>query len=668
DAAAQGYFRKAASELTLGEAALLAGVPQAPGEYHPRLNCIREAGLDSPCVVDELGRMTVGNAAKLRQEDVLDLMVAHGRTTPALAEAAKREVLKVYPSVSDLKAAAWVDNQIEPMLVRMCEAGRLPLIDGSDNCLESVHSAGYKVTTTLNWEETQAAQSMAQAEVARGIESGCNCYNAAITTIDPSTGQLIVYVPNVDPTNTTDPRIKGDIDQAVEINQPGSSFKPAVYLTWFDVLGKAPMDTFWDTSPLVIQGTRITNPRAGQGGEGLISARAGLGGSQNVPSIRAAAEAGVDNVIVTAQRLGITTLAQGFDPTFVAHADVTYGASIATGGANIRNVDMAYMNATISNMGVMVGVPHLARYVEISDMKGTFTHAGAEYDTALQQHLDFQRGNIRVPGTRALDPVVVLRVESPDGRILYDHETAGDLVRQEVVNPGSVWLLHSIMSDCTARFIIWGCGGSNTDLRLDIFVTSTGEKIPAGVKTGTQQGFTSAADTLEVWTNGYSRYAATAVWVGNSNNELVRDGPSVGFAAAHTVLWLYKGWQGQLHSDLLAAGAFTTPAGFNDVRPGNVRQVSDYKSPSTDRTISGEHTYCEQTVSTWARTDVEPEDPCEEAEIDTRNGLLAGADTPAQFRETREFVRLPELGLDEAIELADEMGIPIIPTETSTGQ
>ena len=59
----------------------------------------------------------------------------------------------------------------------------------------------------------------------------------------------------------------------------------------------------------------IKNPRPGGGGEGLISMRAALGGSQNVGAFRAAVEAGMDNVIEMAKRVGITTLDQAFlDP------------------------------------------------------------------------------------------------------------------------------------------------------------------------------------------------------------------------------------------------------------------------------------------------------------------------------------------------------------------
>ena len=83
-------------------------------------------------------------------------------------------------------------------------------------------------------------------------------------------------------------------------------------------------------------------------------------------------EGGVDNVIETAKKLGITTLAQHFDPTFGNHPAVTYGASIATGGANIRAVDMAYMDATIANMGEdgRYAAP-TPKYVELKNLKST---------------------------------------------------------------------------------------------------------------------------------------------------------------------------------------------------------------------------------------------------------------------------------------------------------
>ncbi len=658
EAAAQGYFRKPAKDLTLAEAALLAGIPQAPTQYHPRLNCVK--GDDGQCIVDELGRGTVGGEAKARQEDVLDLMVRHNRATREEVEAAKKEELKVYLASNPQRAEAFIDNQVEPRLIRMCEAGLLPRLKNTPDCKASVHAAGYQVTTTLDWEATALAMEMARGFIAAGLAAGCECNNAAIVTIEPATGEVIVYAPNRDPSYRSDPRVAGNIDQLVEINQPGSSFKPAVYLTWFDTQGKAPMSIFWDTSPLTVEGTAITNPRQGEPKtEGLISARAALGGSQNVGAFRAAQEAGVDNVIEMAKKLGITTLDQNFDPTFRSHPDVKYGASIATGGANIRAIDMAYMDATIANMGKMVGTPHLAKYVKIEDLKSTALDTGADYDLAIEQKLEFQRGNIRIPGTRELDPIVVLEVRDKDGGVLYTQPKPTEI---QVVDAGSVWLLHSIMSDCTARFIIWGCGGSNNDRGLDFY--SDGVRIPSGVKTGTQQGSLSASDTLETWMTGYTRHAATAVWVGNATNELVNDRQ---YASADTTIWLWKNWMGTYHSLLVKKGVGDVGKGFDDLRPANVAQRT-FETPATDRVLEKPFKFCDQTVTAWVRTDVKYESQCEEKEIDTRNGYLATDDTPAQYREKKKFVKLPEFKKELAEELAKEMNIPIAPTEKSTGQ
>ncbi|MCS7295318.1 MAG: hypothetical protein RMK15_01790, partial [Chloroflexota bacterium] len=105
--------------------------------------------------------------------------------------------------------------------------------------------------------------------------------------------------------------------------------------------------------------------------------------------------------------------------------------------------------------------------------------------------------------------------------------------------------------------------------------------------------------------------------------------------------------------------------------PANVRRV-EVASPATDRVLRKEggnfQNLCDQKVVAWVRTDVTYESQCEEVEIDVRNGLLASDATPAQFREKRKFVKLPAYKPEAARELAEKMGIPVAPTERSTGQ
>ncbi len=651
DAAARGYFQKAASEVTLAEAALLAGIPSAPTQYYPRTNCVTDAETGS-CVVDELGRTTLAGDAKLRQEHVIDLMVKRGRISEAEAEHAKAESVGIYSDRNDNRAAAFIDDQVQPRLVRMCQAGLIPMLPGATDCLESVHSAGYKVTTTLDWELNTLALALVNQYVGSGQDAGCDCHNGSVVTIEPTTGQVIVYVPNRDETWVSDPRVAGSIDQAVEIHQPGSSFKPAVYLAWMDALNKTPMSSLWDTNPMPLidkpekpeDQITITNPGRGTASQGLITARAALGGSQNIGAFRAAQEAGIDNVIAIAKALGITTLHQGFDPTVRYHPAVIYGPAIATGGANVRLIDMAYMNATIANMGVMVGVPTLATTLDPAEALSVSTSEGAALERALKQRQAFQLGHLRLPGTRTVDPVVVLRVEAADGSVLYEH--GADLQRVETVNPGSVWLLHSIMSDCTARFLIWQCGSSNSDTLLDVF--ANGVKVPGGVKTGTQQTATSADDTLETWVTGYSRYAATAVWIGNADKTPVRDGPSAGYASARTALFLYKTWMSTYHEVLRGLGVYETPADFSELQPANVK-LAQFQSAATERGMPGG---CYTRVNGWQRTDV-----------DYRGGDCLGT----------YCFELPEFKKDLALKLAIARGIPgcgvpqrpLEPTETT---
>lgn len=661
EAAAYGYFRKSAAELTMAEAALLAGIPAAPGRYHPRLSC--EVDPSGACIRDESGRTTLAGEAKVRQEQVLDLMVEHGDLTPAEAQAAKAEQILVWPEEQTERASAWIDNQVEPRLERMCEAGLLPIVAGAANCLDSVRNAGYRVTTSLDAPLTTAARELAFAEVQSGLNAGCDCHNASVVTVDPPSGEIRVYVENVNPAST-EPEVAGHIDQATEINQPGSSLKPVIYIAWMEYLGRGPMSTFWDTNPMELveededdrppaaddeEPVRITNsrPRGVGNTEGLITLRSSLGGSQNVPAFRAADEVGVDKVIEMAKRLGITTLEQGFDPTFWNHSNVYYGPAIATGGANIRVVDMAYVDATIANMGVMVGTESLASELDMDALRS----ASEDAEAAEEQKRAFQRGNLRLPGTRPLDPIVVLKVQDASGEVLFEQ---GEPSRVEAVNPGTAWLLHSVMSDCEARWLIWSCGSSNQDSTLDFFLD--GEKIPSGVKTGTQQGFADANDTLETWVTAYTRNAGTAVWVGNADNSLVRDGPEVGFAAARTALRVMKNWMAVYHGTLRDRGLISGIETFEELQPANVA-FGPFLSATTE---GGRRGGCGQDVDGWYRTDVDyGAGDCETIEIDVRNGRRATEETPSRSRRQVEALRVPALRQDLVVQLARRYGLRV---------
>ena len=157
--------------------------------------------------------------------------------------------------------------------------------------------------------------------------------------------------------------------------------------------------------------------------------------------------------------------------------------------------------------------------------------------------------------------------------------------------------------------------------------------------------------------------------MGNATNELVNDGRSGEYASARTTLWLFKNWMGEYHNYLLVEDRIEAIADFEELQPGNV-ELTEFNTPATDRHLAGG---CDQVVEAWVRTDVEYEDQCEPAIIDTRNGLLASAKTPHRYREHQRFVRLPEWEPDLAIKLVEEppedldVLITLNPEEASTG-
>jgi membrane peptidoglycan carboxypeptidase len=474
EAAANGYFGKPASQLSLAEAALLAGVPASPEEFFP---------------IDETdGTLKVNPLAKSRQQFVLNRMVEEGYITREDANRASQEPIVFVRQEFPIKAGHFV-NYVRDRLLEMCEAGMIER-KADQTCNDLIFRGGLEVQTTLDLNlQARAEGILKQAFLDRyggvTMEQACQCHNGSIVSIEPSTGEILVYVGSRD---FFDQTIDGEVDNIDAVNQPGSSFKPVVYLASFIHLRRHPMSIVFD-DPIEYKqddGTTFV-PRNPDGRfRGPMQTRVALGSSQNIPANRTAEDVGVTRVLDTAHRLGVTTM---------VNEDFNYGPSIATGGSNIKSLDMAYVNATFSNMGVMVGV------------------RTAQLD--------------RDPVVRKIDPVVVREIRDPNGQLVYQHEQ----VTEQVVDARQVWLVHSIMSDCSARLLIWGCNSV-----LDIPGQST------GVKTGTQQGALEA-QTLETWTNGYSRHIATSVWIGNSDNTLV----SSSLASPIIAQNVYHAWMEAFH-------------------------------------------------------------------------------------------------------------------------
>ncbi|MBC7813503.1 MAG: transglycosylase domain-containing protein, partial [Burkholderiales bacterium] len=198
EAASQVFFNKHVNELSLGEAALLAGLPQFPAEYNP---------LDPDPEVQA--------AVSLRWRTVLDRMVEEGYITDAQRDETLRQGLTFSSADVPLNAphfTVYAQTEVERL---MGELGYSP---------EDVARGGLRIFTTVDLRINQMAQQAARDQIAR--LSANQVSNAAVLVMTPLTGEILAMVGSVDYDNDD---IDGRVNVTISLRQPGSTMKPFTY-------------------------------------------------------------------------------------------------------------------------------------------------------------------------------------------------------------------------------------------------------------------------------------------------------------------------------------------------------------------------------------------------------------------------------------------------------
>jgi 1A family penicillin-binding protein len=304
EAAAETYFGSDAADLTLAQAALLAGLPQAPAYWDPYTNW---------------------EGAKRRQAVVLDLMVEAGYITRAEAEAAKAEELKLQPMRLDVHAphfVTWVQQLLEQKY-------------GAD----VLYRSGLRVYTTLDSNMQAIAQEEAQAQLAKLKDQ--HATNAALVAIKPGTGEILAMLGSADFNNVD---IDGQVNVALRPRQPGSSIKPVTYVTAFEK-GWTPSTLLWDVQTEFRDALgRPYVPRNYDGKEhGPVLVRQALAQSLNVPAVKTLEFVGLPAMLDTAHRLGIASLNRP-----------DYGLSLTLGGGDVTLLELTGAYAVFANGGQRV--------------------------------------------------------------------------------------------------------------------------------------------------------------------------------------------------------------------------------------------------------------------------------------------------------------------------
>lgn len=311
EAASETYFDKPVKDLTLAQAALLAGLPQAPSAYDPYQH---------------------PKAAKQRQLQVLSLMVQHGYITQQQADQAAAEPLNYHSAPTTFEAPHFV------MYVRSLLEERYSR--------EQLYDGGLRVYTSLDLDLQNEAQSIVQQRL-KSIKDD-NANDAALVAIDPKTGEILAMVGSADFHNDA---IQGQINMALTARQPGSTLKPFTYLYAFEHDEAAPASILMD-SPIQYPmggGRPPYKPHdADYKFRGPVTVRRALANSLNVPAVEMLDKIGVPELLNMLHLWGITTLDK--PPGY-------YGLSLTLGSGPVRLLDLTFAYATLANDGVQIGEP-----------------------------------------------------------------------------------------------------------------------------------------------------------------------------------------------------------------------------------------------------------------------------------------------------------------------
>ena len=327
ESAAHRFFDVSASGLSPGQAVFLSGLLQAPSALDPDRNL---AG------------------ARERQRIVLDRMISVGVLSEEQARVSFEEPLNLIaaPILPERRAEHFVDHVVRS----------IPDLIGED----AAARGGYRVETTLDVELNERIAGIAARHVA-SLRVSNDVGDAAVVSVEPSTGQILAMIGGVDYDREGD----GQVNVATSRRQSGSAFKPIAYAAAMEQ-GWSPGSILWDV-PLEFPDGRGGQyvPRNYDGKyRGPVRLRYALANSLNAASIGLLAESGVESAHATALNLGIP-----LDPD-----PWRYGLSLALGGAEVPLLDLTAAYGAFANGGELAGAHAITRIERLADGSTLYVH------------------------------------------------------------------------------------------------------------------------------------------------------------------------------------------------------------------------------------------------------------------------------------------------------
>ncbi len=328
--AAQSFFGKNASDVTLAEAAYISAIPQAPTYYSPhgenrdklddRKNLVLAEMKESGFIIEEEYQKALSEDVKFQTKQTAGIRAPH---------------FVFY--VTDYLQRKYGEDVLE--------------------------SGGLRVVTTLDAEIQERGEEIAR-DYALENEKTFNAENAAFVVIDPRSGQILAMIGSRD---YFDNRIQGNFNVATSKRQPGSTFKPFVYAEAF-IKGYTPETMLFDVRTQFASACAPDNYTSENGCyspvdydgkfRGPVSMRESLAQSINITSVKTLYLAGLEDSLTLARNMGVSSLGDASQ----------YGLTLVLGGGEVSPLEMTGAYGVFASGGVRNNPTPI---IEVRDGRGS---------------------------------------------------------------------------------------------------------------------------------------------------------------------------------------------------------------------------------------------------------------------------------------------------------
>ena len=491
ESAARDYFGTTAKDITLSQAALLAGMPQSPTYYSP---------------YNALADPEAREAVIERQHHILDLMVEQGKVTKEQAEEAK-----LVDVLAQVKPKQTKYQNIRAPYFVLAAKQELEEKYGS----ETVTVSGWKVTTTLdlnlqNLAEEQVSKGLAQVkrQLPGGKEADGTPYvdgaNIAFGAEDVETGQMVALVGGVDFNN----KKFGELNYAAYPTKlpPGSSFKPYDYMAMMEYTTntgagsvlydiRAPIPGYEGTcphTPAQIRKGATCPPGTApflydydSNFPGPLTLRYALAGSRNVPAVKAMLSVVPGNTTASINKTIDMAESMGLKSGYKCYTD-----------QDLKTETQCYASSAIGDGAYLYLDEHVNGYATMSRLG------------------------------KYIDKTYILKIVDDKGKVVDEWKQPQG---EQVIRQDTAFIAADMLSDPRASYMTKKAQNYN------------GWRF--ALKTGTTN------DGKDGWMMGTSAKYAAGVWVGHFSRQVAfRDGT---FMETMT-LPIWQGWMNAAHKDLQA--------------------------------------------------------------------------------------------------------------------